>query len=100
MADNNWISVGEYSNLESAEAVAGRLTVEGVENQVVSADPGGPLFGAMGEYSILVPPESVQAAKRILLEPIGDAELTALALEDPPPDDFDSSASAPDGKTP
>jgi len=93
MADNNWVSLGEYSNFESAEAVAGRLTVEGVQNQVVSAEPaGGPLFGAVGEYAILVPPEYLEAAKRILSEQVSDDELTALALKDPPPDDFDPSA--------
>jgi hypothetical protein len=93
MPGNDWVSVGEYSNFESAQAVSGRLSVEGVQNQVVSADPAGPLFGAMGEWSILVPPESAEAAQRILAErAISDAELTALALQDPPPEDFDSSA--------
>ena len=49
-----------------------------------------PLFGELGEWSVLVPPESVEAAERILAEPPPtDAELTALALKDPPPDDFD-----------
>ena len=101
MPGNDWVSVGEYSNFESAEAVSGRLSVEGVQNQVVSADPAGPLFGALGEWSILVPPECVAAAQRILAEPaVSDAELTALALEDPPPEDFDPSATSPEDGEP
>jgi hypothetical protein len=92
MRDNDWISVGEYSDLESAEVISGRLTVEGVENRIVSPEPAAPLYGAMGEWAVIVPPESVDAARRALAEaPVDDAELTALALKDPPPDDFDSS---------
>jgi hypothetical protein len=92
MPDNDWISVGEYDDLESAEVISGRLSVEGVENRVVSAMGGGPLFGALGEYAVLVPPDSVETARKLLAEaPISDAELTELALKDPAPDDFDSS---------
>ena len=92
MTDNDWVSVGEYPNFEAAEVVAGRLSTEGVPNRVVSTEPGGPLFGALGEYSLLVPPDSVEAARRILSESaITEADLTALALQDPPPDDFDPS---------
>jgi len=93
MPNNDWVSIGEYPNFESADVIAGRLSVEGVQNRVVSADPAGPLFGALGEYAVLVPTESLEAAQRILAEsPIPDEDLTALALKDPPPDDFDSSA--------
>ena len=88
-----WVSVGAYPDVESAQAVSGRLSVEGVQNRLLAREPGGPLFGVLGEWSVLVPPESVEAAARILAEPPPtDAELTALALEDPPPDDFDPSA--------
>ena len=101
MPGNDWVSVGAYSNLESAEVVSGRLSVEGVENQVVSAEPAAPLYGAMGEWSIVVPPERLEAARRILTElPISEAELTSLALKDPPPDDFDSSASTREDQDP
>ena len=90
---DEWVSVGAYPDVESAQAVAGRLSVEGVQNRLLAREPGGPLFGVLGEWSVLVPPESVAAAARILAEPPPtDAELTALALEDPPPDDFDPSA--------
>ena len=101
MTDNDWVRIGEYSNLESAEVVAGRLSAEGVPNRVVSTDPGGPLFGALGEYSVLVPPDAAEAATRILSDSsITDADLTTLALEDPPPDDFDSSATQREDEDP
>ena len=98
VADDGWVSVGAYPDVESAQAFAGRLSVEGIENRLLAREPGGPLFGVLGEWSVLVPPESVEAAERILAEPPPtDAELTALALEDPPPDDFDASANPPVG---
>jgi len=38
-----------------------------------------------------VPPESAETAKRILEQPaVPETDLTALALQDPPPDDFDT----------
>jgi len=96
--DDGWVSVGAYPDVESAQVVSGRLSIEGVQNRLIAREPGGPLFGVLGEWSVLVPPESVEAAERILAEPPPtDAELTALALEDPPPDDFDASANPPVG---
>ena len=93
MAEDEWVSVCAYPDVNSAQVVAGRLAVEGVQSRLIAREPGGPLFGVLGEWSVLVPPESVEAAERILAEPPPtDAELTALALEDPPPDDFDASA--------
>jgi len=93
MAEDEWVSVGAYPDVESAQVVSGRLSVEGVQSRLLAREPGGPLFGVLGEWSVLVPPESVEAAERILAEPPPtEAELTALALEDPPPDDFDASA--------
>lgn len=100
MADGDWVRVGDYPNMEAAEVVSGRLSVEGVQNRVASAEPAGPLFGALGEWSVLVPPESVEEAARILSQPpVTEAELTALALRDPPPDDFDAAAT-PAGDSP
>jgi len=97
-ADDEWVSVGAYPDVESAQVVSGRLSVEGVQNRLIAREPGGPLFGVLGEWSVLVPAESVEAAERVLAEPPPtDAELTALALEDPPPDDFDASDN-PSGK--
>ena len=95
-ADDEWVSAGAYPHVESAQVVSGRLSVEGVQNRLIAREPGGPLFGVLGEWSVLVPSESVEAAERILAEPPPtDAELTALALEHPPPDDFDASANPP-----
>jgi hypothetical protein len=92
VADDGWVSVGAYPDVESAQAIAGRLSLEGVENSLIAREPGGPIFGVLGEWSVLVPPEAVEDAERILAEPaISDAELTELALKDPPPDDFEPS---------
>ena len=97
-ADDAWVSVGAYPDVESAQVVSGRLSVEGVQNRLIAREPGGPLFGVLGEWSVLVPSELVEAAERILAEPPPtDAELTALALEDPPPDDFEAPANPPGG---
>jgi len=96
MASNEWVSVGAYPDVESAQVVAGRLSIEGVQTRLIAREPGGPLFGVLGEWSILVPPESLEAAARVLAEPPPtDAELTALALEDPPPDDYVASTTPP-----
>jgi hypothetical protein len=89
MANNEWVSVGAYPDVESAQVVSGRLSIEGVPNRLIAREPGGPLFGVLGEWSILVPPESLADAERVLAEPPPtEAELTALALQDPPPDDY------------
>jgi hypothetical protein len=96
MANDEWVSVGAYPDVESAQVVSGRLTIEGVQNRLIAREPGGPLFGVLGEWSILVPPESVEAAERVLAEPPPtEAELSALALEDPPPDDYVASTTPP-----
>jgi hypothetical protein len=61
-----------------------RLSDEGVPNRIWSP-PRSP-----GESYIWVPAESADAAKRILEQPaVSETELTALALNDPAPDDFD-----------
>jgi hypothetical protein len=95
-AEDGWVSVGAYPDVESAQVVAGRLSVEGLQTRLIAREPGGPLFGVLGEWSVLVPPDEVEDAERILAEPpLTDAELTALALEDPPPDDFEPPAEPP-----
>jgi hypothetical protein len=96
MANNEWVSVGAYPDVESAQVVSGRLSIEGVQNRLIAREPGGPLFGVLGEWSILVPPDSVADAERVLAEPPPtEAELTALALQDPPPDDYVPSGTPP-----
>lgn len=85
----DWVSVGEYQDPSSAQVVSQRLTIEGIPNRVV--------FGYLGSTYpspgsspcwIWVPPQSVAKAKEILKEPpVSDAELAALAMKYPPPDD-------------
>jgi len=90
IAEDDWVTVGEYTDASSAAIISRRLTQEGVPNRLwTSPRPG-------GENYIWVRRESLQAAERILSEPALPAdELTALALKDPPPDDFITPAGAP-----
>jgi hypothetical protein len=84
MAEHDWVSVGQYSDYLSAEVVSGRLSRDGVTNRIWRPPR------SVGECYIWVPSESVDEAKRILAEPtISEADLTRLALKEPPPDDFD-----------
>jgi hypothetical protein len=86
MSGHDWVSVGHYSDPMSASVVSKLLSDEGVPNRIWTP-PRSP-----GESYIWVPPESADTAKRILAEPaVSEAELTALALRDPPPDDFETS---------
>jgi len=91
IAQDDWVTVGEYTDASSAAIVSRRLTQEGVPNRLwTSPRPG-------GENYIWVRRESLQAAERILSEPaLPEDELTALALQDPPPDDFIT----PEGRPP
>jgi hypothetical protein len=88
MGSEDWVSLGEYSEIPSAEIVSRRLMMEGIRNRVVS-DRWGPLsYPRSGPCYIWVPPESVDDAKRILAETaMPDSELASLALKYPPPDD-------------
>jgi hypothetical protein len=82
---SDWVSVGQYSDYTSALLNSQRLSDEGIPNRIWSP-PRSP-----GESYIWVPPEFADAAKRILDQPaVPETELTALALQDPPPDDFDT----------
>jgi hypothetical protein len=86
MAERNWVSVGEYGDRPSAQVASQRLSIEGIENSVVFDSP---LSAGQGSCCIWVPPESAEDAKRILATPaVSEAELTALALKYPPPDDI------------
>jgi hypothetical protein len=86
MSGQDWVSVGQYSDPMSALVVSKRLSDEGVPNRIWTPPR------SAGESYIWVPPESADVAKRILAEPaVSEAELTALALKDPPPDDFETS---------
>jgi hypothetical protein len=84
MSGRDWVSVAQYSDPLSAGVVSKRLSDEGVPNRIWIPPRSG------GECYIWVPPESANAAKQILAEPaVPEEELTALALKDPPPGDFE-----------
>lgn len=84
MSGQDWISVGRYLDPVSASLVSKRLSDEGVPNRIWMPPR------SLGEAYIWVPPESAEAAKRIIAQPaVPEAELTDLALKDLPPDDFD-----------
>lgn len=100
MPDEDWVTVGEYSGPLSAAIVSRRLTEEGVPNRIWSPPQSG------GECFLWVARESLDAAKAILSQPaVSEEDLTALALRDPPPDDFrtdesESRARAPGAQDP
>lgn len=79
--------MGQYTERLSAGVVSKRLTDEGVANRVWVPPR------SDGECYIWVPPEAAERARRILEQPaVSEDELTALALQDSPPDDFESGA--------
>lgn len=85
MSAHDWVSVGQSFDPMSAAVVSKRLSDEGVPNRIWSPPR------SAGECYIWVPPESADAATRILAEPaVSESELTALALRDPPPGDFET----------
>jgi hypothetical protein len=91
---DDWVSVGQYHDYVSAAVVSARLTDEGVPNRIWIPPQ------SAGESFIWVPPESADLAKRILAEPaVSEAELTALATKDPPPDDFETVGTEPGQRT-
>lgn len=84
MSEDDWVRVSQYTNYLAALVVSGRLSAEGVPNRIWSPPR------SAGKCYISVPEDSVDAAKQILAEPpVSETELTALALKDPPPDDFE-----------
>jgi len=90
MTEDDWVTVGQFSDPLSAEIVSKRLTEEGVPNRIWTPPRSG------GECYVWVPPESLDTAKQLLAEPaVPEDELTALALKDPPPDDFEIPKSEP-----
>jgi hypothetical protein len=81
MSDEDWISVGEYQSGISADIASNRLSSDGVPNRTAHGfrDP---------TWFIWVPTEWVDRAKELLAkEAVEEQELTALALQFPPPDD-------------
>ena len=94
--DESWVSVAQFSDPLSARVASGRLTSEDIPSAVSR-----PPFSA-GLYYLRVPPESVDAAKRILEASarLDETELTRLALQEPPPDDYVPSTTTSTTKDP
>jgi hypothetical protein len=88
MATDDWVTVGEYSNSSSAQIASVLLATMEVPHKIWPTTR--PVVGmsSSGNYYIWVAPELAEEAKGILSESsISDAELAALALSDPRPDD-------------
>jgi len=87
MSGRDWISVGEFDSLISAEVVSKRLSADRVPNRIVAE----PVFGPGGPEAtrwIWVPPEWQDQAKKISAEDaVTEEELARVALGYPPPDD-------------
>jgi hypothetical protein len=82
MTDDRWSSVGDYPERVAAESILGVLAGEGLPCYIAS-DAYVPGLGSV--FSVRVP-ESLLGRARALLEhaPISDAELTEMALAEPP----------------
>lgn len=82
--DKSWVSVAQYSDPISARIASGRLAAENIQSGVSR-----PAFST-GLYYLRVPPDFVDAAKRVLESSasLDEGELSKLALKEPPPDDY------------
>jgi hypothetical protein len=80
--DANWVKVGTYPNAFSAEAASALLTAIKIPNTLQT-------YGVVQilEWYIWVPRKFEPDATEALNAAISDAELTAEALKEPPPDD-------------
>jgi hypothetical protein len=77
-----WKEVAAVLDTVSANAIAQRLELEGVR-AVVQSDTS--LLGAARQCRVLVQPDDVERARRIL-SPFTDEELSRLALGEPDKD--------------
>ena len=93
--DESWVSVAQFSDPTSARVASGRLASEKIPSAVSR-----PAFSAELFY-LRVPPESVEAAKEILdaTANFDEGELTRLAIQEPPPDDYVPSTRTEDSQT-
>ena len=88
MSKDDWVTVGEYQNASSAQIASALLTTMEVPHKIWPTTR--PVVGmsSSGNYYIWVAPGLAEEAKTVLSESaISDAELTAQALAEPPPDD-------------
>jgi hypothetical protein len=80
--NSTWIGVDAYPDRFSAEAIVGLLASEGVPAYIAADEP---IPGLGRNFSVLVPPELVQRALRILKQaPVGENELMYLATGELP----------------
>jgi hypothetical protein len=88
MSKDDWVAVGEYQNASSAQIASALLTTMKVPHKIWPTTR--PVVGmsSSGNYNIWVAPGLAEEAKNVLSESaISEAELTAQALAEPPPDD-------------
>jgi hypothetical protein len=88
MSKDDWVTVGEYQTASSAQVASALLTTMKVPHKIWPSTR--PVVGMSpyGNYYIWVAPGLAEEAKSVLSEStISDAELTAQALAEPPPDD-------------
>jgi hypothetical protein len=80
--DANWVKVGTYPNAFSANSASALLTSIKIPNRLQ-------YYGMVQilEWYLWVPRKFETDASEALNASISDAELTAEALKDPPPDD-------------
>ena len=88
MTVDRWQSVGDYDERVAAEAIRGVLAAAGLPCYIRS-DAHVPGLGSA--FSVRVPEALAGQARELLLhEAISDAELTELALQQPPQDPDES----------
>jgi hypothetical protein len=76
-----WISVADYNDRMSADAIVGLLEAAGVTSRIVSNEH---IPGLGTAFSVRVPPELVEAANVALAgSRVSEAELTDLAMQSP-----------------
>jgi hypothetical protein len=87
VANDDWVTVGDYPDETNLRVATTLLTAMKIQYRIwPTTQRALSQFGQ--SYIIYVAPNLAEEAKRILSESeISDAELAALALESPPPDD-------------
>ena len=87
MSDDTWISVADYADRISAEAIVGLLTGENLPCRIVS---NAHIPGLGSAFSVRVPSRLLSQARSVLEQShVSESELTDLAMSVPrvePPD--------------
>jgi hypothetical protein len=85
MSESDWVTVGVYTGVGSAEVASGLLTGLGIPSRIYR--PPAPRFRS-GECYVWVPPQLAEVARTALApNPVSEEELTRLALKSTPPED-------------